>query len=306
MSRVDGTAKLQVKEGSATSAARTLGELVNNGPVGLRLADTGAGSAWNLGSDADSGFALRSTIGSSALTALRIDPHGTVSAAGALQQAVDPAAQDGVENVDPNAVLEAIEGLSIERFSYAGDPSGAEHLAPAGAAFRSALGLGADDKQLAPGDVAGAALAGVRALADRPVAEDERVPTLVSDLARLKDDTTAARTATDDRVAGVTTSVAALEALVKQFDARIGALDARTTEQAQVAASRTKRLEQTTTTLTTRVASLRKSRATMTGRIRQLERAQRAQDRRNASLATNNASLRKRLAAVESAVAKLR
>lgn len=292
VARADGTARLLVRESSTTTGARTLGELSNNGPVGLRLADTGASSAWQLGTDAASGFALSSTLGGTDRTALRIDPRGTLSAAGALQQAIDPAEQSGVETVDPNAVLEAIEALPIERFSYAGDPSGAEHLSPAGAAFRSALDVGDDDKAIAPGDVATAALAGVRALAARPAGEDERVPTLVADLARLKDGTSAA----DARLTGLATS---FETRFKQLDGRIGAIDARTAEQA-------KRFAQQTATLTTRVASLRKSRSTMTGRIRKLERAKRAQDRRNASLAATNAALRQRLAKIEAAVAKLK
>lgn len=292
VARTDGTARLLVRESSTTTGARTLGELSNNGPVGLRLADTGASSAWQLGTDAASGFALSSTLGGTDRTALRIDPRGTLSAAGALQQAVDPAEQSGVETVDPNAVLAAIEALPIERFSYAGDPSGAEHLSPAGAAFRSALDVGDDDEAIAPGDVATAALAGVRALAARPADEDERVPALVADAARLKD----GASATGERLAGLATS---FDTLSKQLEARVDALDARTVAQA-------KRFEQQTATLATRVSSLRKSRSTMIGRIRKLERAKRAQDRRNASLATTNASLRQRLAKIEAAVAKLK
>lgn len=157
----DGETGIRVTEESATVAPRTLADLTNNGPAAVRLADAEAGVGWTMATAADGSVAL-TPDGPGPLPSLVLSRSGDVVAGGALQQTVDPARQTDVEAAGETAIVDAIREVPIERFGLAG--SGAEHLAPNGAAFRSAFGLGGSDGLIAPGDVGAVALVGVKAL----------------------------------------------------------------------------------------------------------------------------------------------
>ncbi|MDX6663973.1 MAG: hypothetical protein QOG68_179 [Solirubrobacteraceae bacterium] len=163
--RTDSTARIEVEEASAIEAPRVLADLVNNGPPSLRFTNTATGAAdWTVGSDGAAALVVK-TADPGALDALSVAGGGDLTSAGVLQQSADPATQEAIVALSPNDVLAAIRSLPVNRFQYTADPAHAKHLAPVGAGFRSALGLGATDTALAPGDVAAAALAGVQALA---------------------------------------------------------------------------------------------------------------------------------------------
>jgi hypothetical protein len=93
--------------------------------------------------------------------ALVITAAGEVRAARFLSQAVatqNPAA------ADPTGVLEALRTLDLSTSTFAADPASPRHLGPAAHDFHLAFGLGADDGTVAPADMAGVALAAVKAL----------------------------------------------------------------------------------------------------------------------------------------------
>jgi hypothetical protein len=158
--RTDGTAKLLVEEASATTADRTLAELVNSGAVALRFTDT-RGTSWLAGSTGSGGFAIRRADGTAPFA---LSAGGDARAAGTLQQAADPAAAGPATAVDGDATLAALRALAVQVHAASDDPGAAKHLWPSGAAFRAAFGLGDDDATLAPGDVASVALVAVKAL----------------------------------------------------------------------------------------------------------------------------------------------
>jgi hypothetical protein len=163
--RSDGTAEIAVEEASGTTAERILADLINNGSPLLRFTNTAAGATSWLAGPSTGAFVLKAVGG--AVDGLRLDGGGDATAGGVLQQNAAAAALENATVVAPADILAAIRTLPIARFEYAGDAADAKHLAPGGADFRAALGLGASDNALAPMDVASAALAGVRELASR-------------------------------------------------------------------------------------------------------------------------------------------
>ncbi len=275
-----GATGLKVTERAPSVAARTLADLTNRGPVVVRLADSDAEVGWTMATAADGSVAL-TPEGPGTLPSLVLSESGDVTAGGVVRQTADPARQTGVRAADEAAIVEAIRTLPVERFGIAGDGSGAEHLAPNGAAFRTALGVGSDDALIAPGDVGAVALVGVKALLDREAAAGGPSGDLARALTKRLDEQGTRIDATGDLA----------RALTRRADAhgsRIGSA-----EQVQHGHER-------------RMRKLEHQASLAERRFQRSRRTQRRLDGQVAKLRGENARLRDRLAAVEAAVAKLR
>lgn len=265
----DGRAGLKVTE-SGSVEARTLADLTNSGPVAVRLADSDANVGWTMATGADGTIAL-TPEGSGLWSSLVLSKSGDVTAGGTVQQTADPARQTGVQAADEAAIVEAIKTLPIERFGLSGDASGAEHLAPSGAAFRSAFGLGSSDALVAPGDIGSVALVGVKALLEGGAG------------------------AADPQTGELVKRVDAHDARIDAHGARIDSHEARIAAAEQVAHGHERRM--------------RKLEQQATLAERRFERTNRVQRRLRgevSSLRSENTRLKRRLAAIEAAVAKLR
>jgi hypothetical protein len=99
--------------------------------------------------------------------ALVITASGELRAARFVSQA---AATQNAAPVDADGLLAALRTLDLSAATYGADPAAPRHLGPAASDFRSAFGLGADDDTIAPADMAGVALAAVKALDARVTA----------------------------------------------------------------------------------------------------------------------------------------
>jgi hypothetical protein len=193
--RSDGTASLLVSEQSTTPAARTLGTLSNDGPAGLKFTDTNASSSWVIGNGDGKRFSIAAADGS-APTALSVTPTGDTLANGAISQRVPKATVQKVATPDPNNVAFGIAHLPISTYRYPGDPDAAVHLGPTAEDFAAAFHLGASTSAVSPTDMAGVALAGVKALANTPTsvpaltaratADEKRIKALETDNKKLK------------------------------------------------------------------------------------------------------------------------
>jgi hypothetical protein len=74
----------------------------------------------------------------------------------------DRNAKHSFENVDPQAILEAVAGMPLQEWSYTG--SEVRHLGPVSQDFYAAFGLGDDDRHISTVDADGVALAAIQAL----------------------------------------------------------------------------------------------------------------------------------------------
>ena len=100
--------------------------------------------------------------------ALVVTAGGEVRAATFLSQVP---ATEAAAPADGAAVLAALRSLTLSTAAYAPGADAPRHLGPSAGDFRAAFGVGADNGRIAPSDMAGAALAAVKAL-------DARVTTL--------------------------------------------------------------------------------------------------------------------------------
>jgi hypothetical protein len=307
VSRSDGTAALRVSEANGAVADRTLATLDNNGPVSLRMTDTAAGVGWSMATDDDGTVALVPTgpgalpalvLSSSGEATVRADlaAGGNVRAGATVDQTADPARQTDVAPVDVDAVVDAIRTVPIERFGLAGD-GGAEHLAPNGAAFRTALNLGGSDTRIAPGDVASVALTGVKALLHGEAGVD--LGPLSGRVAALEQRVGGADGATVSLVQRVDDAHARLEELGRQADA------ARTThgsrQDARIGAA-----EQVQHGHERRIRGLEGKATRAEARFERSNRVQKRLRGQVSSLRSENARLRQRLDAIEAAIARRR
>ena len=86
---------------------------------------------------------------------------------GAWTNASDRNAKTGFEAVDPQAILESVATLPIERWSYKAEDRSVRHLGPMAQDFYDAFGLGDSDTSIATVDADGVALAAIQALYQR-------------------------------------------------------------------------------------------------------------------------------------------
>jgi hypothetical protein len=92
-----------------------------------------------------------------------LDPSGDLTLAGTLTELSDVRAKENITAVDGPEVLSKLTALPISRWTYKATPE-VTHLGPMAQDFHAAFGLGADNKHLAPKDLASVALVGVKEL----------------------------------------------------------------------------------------------------------------------------------------------
>jgi hypothetical protein len=84
----------------------------------------------------------------------------------------------GIEPVDEQAVLETVAELPVSTWSYKSDDPAVRHLGPIAQDFYAAFGLGDTDRAYNAIDAHGVALAAIKALYERSVAQDARIERL--------------------------------------------------------------------------------------------------------------------------------
>jgi hypothetical protein len=111
--------------------------------------------------DDTAGRAPVSVFAGAPANALVITAAGEVRAARFLSQAV---ATENPAPADATGVLDALRTVDLSTSTLAAEPAAHRHLSPTAHDFHLAFGLGADDGTVAPADMAGVALAAVKAL----------------------------------------------------------------------------------------------------------------------------------------------
>ncbi|WP_051471631.1 hypothetical protein [Patulibacter minatonensis] len=202
--------------------------------------------------------------------ASKLDVRGTARASESLLQGADPAKATGATAADGQALLAGLRTLPLTTQRYTSDAGNLLHLWPTAHDFTAAFGLGADDGTIAPGDMAGVALAAVQELDARVSA----LPGGTPGAAGAKGDTGAKG---DAGATGAQGEVGAAGAA--------GA--AGTTASTAVLLKRVKALEHANERLTTRLTVLRRSgkrtTARASARVKVVERRSSARYRKLAS-----------------------
>jgi hypothetical protein len=123
-------------------------------------------------------FAVRATGGARWVTAVGVhgDPVAGVRLAGgsgAWESLSDHRVKDNFAPVDPQDVLSKVADLPLMSWSYATQPSFIRHMGPTAQDFKTAFGLGEDERYISTADADGVALAAIQGLY-RQVCQMER------------------------------------------------------------------------------------------------------------------------------------
>jgi len=102
-------------------------------------------------------------VGPGGANNLVLAPNGNLTIAGTLSQTSDVNAKRNIQLVDGSEILAKVSELPISTWEYKSNDVGTTHLGPMAQDFHVVFGLGDDEEHLAPGDVAGVALAAIQA-----------------------------------------------------------------------------------------------------------------------------------------------
>lgn len=141
---------------------RELFELRNHGEVAFIVDNTTDPERWFFGTFNHS-FLIENQANSPALEFI-VGPTGNLTISGTLTQNSDRDTKTAMVGVDSGEILHKVSALPIATWQLKTDPVSVRHLGPMAQDFSAAFGLGADDRHIAPLDVASVSLAAIQAL----------------------------------------------------------------------------------------------------------------------------------------------
>lgn len=177
---------LRIRPGAPTSAI----DIAASGNVGMGTGSPGA-KLDIAGSHASETPVPMLRVTNSALGAglqdrFAVDSNGNVTARGTISQLSSRATKEEFEALPGPLLLAKLETLPVPAWRYRDAEAGERHIGPMAEDFHATFGVGADPRFLSPGDVAGVALASVKALQDEVKQRDQRIAELEARLQRLE------------------------------------------------------------------------------------------------------------------------
>lgn len=203
--RADGTSNLTVQETNATTTTRSMFDLINNGEIGFNMTNTATGKQWRFkaattdfrvsldgsgGPEMIVGETGTLSVGPGSSTNMFLDASGNLTISGYLSQGSDRNIKTNIKDLDHGQVLEKVAALPLSQWAYKKEPT-VNHVGPMAQDFYAAFGYGADDKHIAPGDLASVALAGVKELHTMIKQRDEKIEQLTAQLEQQRAQTNA-------------------------------------------------------------------------------------------------------------------
>ncbi len=119
--------------------------------------------------------------------AAKLDVAGDMLVHGTISQLSSRTAKEHFVPIDGKLMLAKLDRLPISTWNYRGNDASDRHLGPVAEDFHAAFGLGPSDHFVAPTDVAGVALASVKALQQEVQERDVRIDQLETRLRELED-----------------------------------------------------------------------------------------------------------------------
>ena len=104
---------------------------------------------------------------------------------GVWTNASDKKLKNNFENLDKAAILDKIQGLTIQRWHYISDPQSITHIGPYADEFYKLFGVG-DDSTISTIDPSGIALIAIQALVEENNAKDKKITNLEASVDQLK------------------------------------------------------------------------------------------------------------------------
>ena len=101
--------------------------------------------------------------GTGGVRLMKLDSAGTLTVT-SLTQTSDRNVKSGFAAVNPRAILDKLNSLPIQTWSYKADEDAVRHIGPVAQDFKAAFDLGADDKHISAVDADGVTMAAVQGL----------------------------------------------------------------------------------------------------------------------------------------------
>lgn len=156
-----GNDRIRVTNASGTATTRTMLVLENNGIPSFLYRNTNTGDSWAQ-NPAFGDFKI-SQQGSAGAEFNLEGGTGNLTIMGTLSEGSSRDIKESIAVVNGSAILEKLSRLSISEWSYEGDENG-RHMGPMAEDWYQIFGLGPDNRHIAPKDMAGVALVGVKEL----------------------------------------------------------------------------------------------------------------------------------------------
>ena len=172
----NATQPLRIRPGAPTNAA----VIAANGSVGIGTA-TPAAALEVMAAAATPLMVLGSAATPNAVVA---DASGNLAITGTLSQGSSRLLKEGIVAVANDSVLAALGQLPIYTWQYIG--AAERHIGPVAEEFHALFGFGQDPTRMAPGDLAGVAVAATQALQQKVAEKDREIADLRARLERLE------------------------------------------------------------------------------------------------------------------------
>ena len=155
------TEAMTVEQVSNTLADRTMLQMNNQGGLTMNFTDTSRNQTWAIRTDRNGSSNFEISLLGSGGNEFILSSGGNLTLRGTLQQNSNVHDKTGIVPVDGVQVLARVQALPVSTWRYKTAPT-VEHLGPMAQDFYAAFGLGDDETKLAPGDMAGVALAAIQ------------------------------------------------------------------------------------------------------------------------------------------------
>ena len=179
----DGSAALLVQETAASNQQRLL-TLQHEGAPLFVLEDTAQSTSWTFRTGGTVGTASEGFIISKIGTGvpeMLVGANGDMQIQGTLTELSSRDRKMNIETPAYASILDKIDRLDVPQWSYINSP-GSVHIGPIAQDFHSLFGYGLNDETISPRNIAGVALAAVKALR----AENNELKRQLADYADLK------------------------------------------------------------------------------------------------------------------------
>jgi hypothetical protein len=188
--RTDGTSQILVEEASSTTSARTLLHLLNKGRIRFTMQNAATNKFWSF-TGYDNSFTIAHSTGNTGAEFRLIPNSGDLEIKGEVHAAdfvvtSDRNLKEGFTVIDSQQVLDKVASLPITEWEYKADEADTRHLGPVAQDFRSAFGLGKDDRHINAMDGVGISLAAIQGLYERLEQKEAEIEHLKAELAELE------------------------------------------------------------------------------------------------------------------------
>lgn len=158
-----GTTQMTVEEASATISDRQMMTLKNSGGARIDFVNTSSGTTWRFATEHLSDDFIVTKTGTGTVE-MRITNSGDMTIAGTLTQGSSRTIKTAIQSIDGMALVEKLLSLDFSEWSYKKAPH-SRHFGPMAEDFYEVFKFGSNDKHIAPGDMAGIAMAASKELA---------------------------------------------------------------------------------------------------------------------------------------------